>query len=188
LAISDNSALGSGAVTLGNAASSSAALNVSGLISNPDIANNITVSPLSGSATATIASFAGPSSGTNQFSGNVILNGSVAIDSNAQVSNSLKFSGTISGNGGVTINPGLHGAVNFTGANSYNGNTTVQSGTFFANNTSGSATGNGNVIANNGAILAGTGSMAGVVSVNSGRTWHRDLTAPASCTSAARLS
>jgi autotransporter-associated beta strand protein len=169
LAIGDNAALGTSALTIGlTGGSNNVKFNIA--TANPNVANNITVSALAGGATATIASLEAPASGPNQVSGNVTLNGSLGIDTTAFKINPFTFTGTITGNGGVTINPNFTGAVSFTGANGYSGNTTVNGGTFFANNTSGSATGTGSVTVAGGATLAGNGSITGVVTVNSGVT------------------
>ncbi|MBV9007973.1 MAG: autotransporter-associated beta strand repeat-containing protein [Verrucomicrobia bacterium] len=171
LAINDNAGLGTSALTIGQTGSSNSATFTINTFGTINVANNITVSSLASGAAASINSFSGPSSGSNQLTGNVTLNGTVIVNTVAPAANPLAFTGTISGNGGVTINPtsaGYTGAVSFTGANTYNGNTTVNGGTLFANNSTGSATGNGSVIVNSGATLGGAGTMSGLVSVNSG--------------------
>jgi fibronectin-binding autotransporter adhesin len=80
---------------------------------------------------------------------------------------STTLSGTISGNGGSVVKVG-GGTLGLNGANTYTGGTTVAGGTLAANNTSGSATGIGGVQVQSGATLAGTGSIAGAVTVADG--------------------
>ncbi len=58
------------------------------------------------------------------------------------------------------------GTVVLSGNNSYVGNTTVFGGKLVVSNDAGSATGSGNVTVNAGAILAGTGTIAGRVTMN----------------------
>ena len=77
------------------------------------------------------------------------------------------FSGQLSGEGGNLSKAGT-GTFTLTGANSYSGVTQVNAGILLASNASGSATGTSTVSIANGAALGGSGSIAGVVSVENG--------------------
>jgi autotransporter-associated beta strand protein len=70
-------------------------------------------------------------------------------------------------NGGLAKS-GL-GTMRLTGTNNYGGGTTVSAGKLLVNNASGSGTGSGGVVVDGG-ILGGTGTIAGVVTVNAGGT------------------
>ncbi len=79
--------------------------------------------------------------------------------------------GTIAGSGPGTANPTPvvgDGAVALTGANTYTGGTTVSSGSLLVLNTTGSATGTGPVSVGSGGLMGGTGSVSGIVTVDSG--------------------
>jgi autotransporter-associated beta strand protein len=64
----------------------------------------------------------------------------------------------------------LGGTATLTGDNTYTGGTTVSGGTLLVNNTTGSGTGSGAVQVLSGAILGGTGTVGGIVNVQSGGT------------------
>jgi len=87
-----------------------------------------------------------------------VLNGTANIDG--------KLSGVLSGAGG-SLNKDGGGTLQLTGANTYDGGTTVTLGRLLVSNTSGSGTGTGPVNVNAG-TLGGTGSISGLVTVNSG--------------------
>lgn len=78
----------------------------------------------------------------------------------------LTLSQTVSGEGGLTKTGG--GILELTQANSYIGNTIVSEGILLVSNATGSATGSGSVTVNAGAALAGSGLIAGPVSLAGG--------------------
>jgi len=100
--------------------------------------------------------------------GNVVNHGALIF----QPGNDVKFTGVISGTGGVNLGLGAGGpdlgVVSLTAANSYTGGTRVYGGILFANNPSGSATGSGLVQVLDGGVLAGTGTIAGPVEIDVG--------------------
>ena len=82
---------------------------------------------------------------------------------------STTFAGTITDNAGFTAFTKVGtGTLTLTGNNTYTGDTAVNAGTLVVNNTAGSGTGAGVVTVNSGATLAGTGTMGGILSVAAG--------------------
>ena len=79
----------------------------------------------------------------------------------------LAIAGVISG--GFALNKSGSGTETLTGANTFTGGTTLSAGILYVNNSSGSGTGTGAVTVNGG-TLAGTGSVSGSLTVNSGGT------------------
>ena len=108
---------------------------------------------------------AGVGIGSLEGAGNVLL-GAKALTTGA-LNSSTTVSGTISGVGGSLVKVGS-GTLSLTGANTYTGGTTIAAGTLAVNNASGSATGTGAVQVQAGATLAGSGSIAGAVTVAKG--------------------
>jgi len=184
-------ALGTGTIKLGPNSLDSMSLMSTTTVSLP---NNITVD-LGGVSgrTATLGSFAISASGTNAYTGNIVLNSTLNIESSSVSSNPLTFSGVISdggdtsnggaGSGGLNINPSgtlSPGAVQLSGNNTYSGGTTLNAGTLLVTGGSTSianesATGTGNVtVSGSGTYLVGgstggtTGTILGSVSVGSG--------------------
>ncbi|WP_395346358.1 autotransporter-associated beta strand repeat-containing protein [Variovorax sp. UC122_21] len=96
------------------------------------------------------------------ISGDVVANGELAFDR----SDTVSFGGSIGGSGSLT--QAGSGSLDLTGASTYASGTTVAVGTLSVNNKSGSATGTGDVQVQAGATLAGTGSVAGAVTVDKG--------------------
>ncbi len=72
------------------------------------------------------------------------------------------------GAGNESVGPALEGTVVFSGANTYEGRTAVFSGNLLANNVSDSATGSGPVEVHSGASLGGSGTIQGVMTIQSG--------------------
>jgi fibronectin-binding autotransporter adhesin len=107
----------------------------------------------------------GVSFGSIGGAGDLVL-GAKALTLGASGDNAT-LSGTISGTGGSVVKVGS-GTLTLTGANTYTGGTTVGAGTLSVNNKSGSATGTGAVQIQSGATLAGSGSIAGAVTVDKG--------------------
>jgi fibronectin-binding autotransporter adhesin len=107
----------------------------------------------------------GVSFGSLSGAGEFVL-GAKALTLGASGDNTT-LSGTISGTGGSLVKVG-GGTLTLTGANTYTGGTTVGAGTLSVNNKSGSATGTGAVQVQSGATLAGSGSIAGAVTVDKG--------------------
>jgi len=112
---------------------------------------------------------------SSTFSGQLLNNGAdYAVMLRSTTSGTLNVSGNINDQAkvaNVAIGNGSFvnsGTVNLTRAsgNDYDGTTTVNSGTLMVSNTSGSATGTGAVSVGSGAKLAGTGIIAGTLSVN----------------------
>jgi fibronectin-binding autotransporter adhesin len=75
----------------------------------------------------------------------------------------LSLTAEVSGDGGLTKSG--YGILELTHGNSYAGGTTVNQGILLVNNASDSATGTGNVVVNPNSVLAGSGSIAGDVSL-----------------------
>jgi autotransporter-associated beta strand protein len=125
-------------------------------------------------------SFTAILTGTNTFTGNITVSGGTLQGNTASLPTNIlnnasvvfnqtaagTYSATISGTGTVTKTGS--GTLTFTSANTYSGSTTVAAGTLLVNNTSGSGTGTGTVTVQSGASLGGTGSIAGLTTVNSG--------------------
>jgi autotransporter-associated beta strand protein len=89
-----------------------------------------------------------------------VMNGSAAVDA--------RLSGALTGNyGGGLIKDGA-GTLELTAANSCRGETWVREGTLLVDNTSGSGTGSGAVTVANGAAIAGTGTVDGNLTLESG--------------------
>jgi fibronectin-binding autotransporter adhesin len=118
------------------------------------------------------------SAGTNPLTlnGNISLNaGATAPNINIMNTARTTFGGVIS-NTTVGFNKVGPGTLELKGANNYSGTTTVNAGILLADNTSGSATGTSGVTVNGGAILAGTGAVAGPITLNAGILAPGDLT------------
>ena len=128
-------------------------------------ASKATVSNAAGAQVRIDQSTTGVNVGALGGAGNVLL-GAKALTTGG-LNTSTTVSGTISGAGGSVVKVGS-GTLTLTGSNSYTGGTTVTGGTLAANNASGSATGTGAVQVQSGATLAGTGSIAGAVSIAKG--------------------
>jgi autotransporter-associated beta strand repeat len=77
------------------------------------------------------------------------------------------YSGAITAGGGSLSKYGT-GVFTVTGANLYTGNTNIVAGTLLVCNTTGSGTGTGNVFVRTGATLAGTGTVGGTVTIDTG--------------------
>jgi|GEM_PF-3196080 len=109
----------------------------------------------------------GNTNGTSTFSGTISLNKSVVLTSAATGSNYVDFTGDITGNENVTIGgTGAAGAgiVRFSAVDkSYTGSTTINAGATLLANTRLATNG----VSVNG-ILKGTGTINGLVTVNSG--------------------
>lgn len=83
-------------------------------------------------------------------------------------SGNYSFGGILQdGTGTLTFTKSGAGTQTLSAANTYSGSTTITSGLLLANNTSGSATGTGGVVINGGK-LGGTGSLSGLVTLNTG--------------------
>ena len=120
--------------------------------------------------------------GSVQFSGNILLQNRVAgvrearnvdLQSYTQSGYGVRFTGVIaesdSGAGNnqdrLSLRKTGTGIVTLTAANTFRGGVTVDEGTLLVMNSSGSATGAGNVTVNAGAVLGGTGIIGGSVSL-----------------------
>ncbi|QRF60815.1 autotransporter-associated beta strand repeat-containing protein [Variovorax paradoxus] len=160
----------SGTVRLqGNASAGSASLvNASGAVlafADDATADKATVSNASGAQVRIDQATTGVSIGTLGGAGDIAL-GAKALTLGGLNANST-LSGTIGGTGGALVKVGT-GTLTLTGANTYTGGTTVGAGTLSVNNKSGSATGTGAVLVQSGATLAGSGSIAGAVTIDKG--------------------
>jgi autotransporter-associated beta strand protein len=135
----------------------SAGLFIADVDGGTSVAQGVRVNPGEG-ANRTIGGL--NTSGVNTYSGGVDLSGSgdrsVTLQSTA--GGTVRFSGAISGDGGVIVAGG--GEVELEGANTYSGPTTVAGGTLRISNASGSGTGTGAVTVRGGARLAGGGSFS----------------------------
>jgi autotransporter-associated beta strand protein len=100
---------------------------------------------------------------TNANRGFTLISSSNTIQTD---NSNATIQGKITGTGGFNKIGGL--ILTLTGANDYAGDTNVNNGTLRVNNTSGSGTGTGTVSIASAATLAGTGSVAGPIVLNSG--------------------
>ena len=160
----NNTAFGTAAnINLGDAAGKGTlALN------GATIANNAFLAGVA--STRTIENMSAASS---TYSGQVFL-GTFSTILRSTTAGTLNVSGNLrddAGTGAIEIGTSTSvnsGTVNLSRAsgNAYDGTTTVNSGTLLVSNTTGSATGTGAVSVGSGAKLAGTGIIAGTLSVN----------------------
>ncbi len=200
--ISNNSSLGTGAVSVISATPSStvpdAALQLQG---NITVANAITTSGRGINSTGVIRNVSGNNSITNTFSvttggGNSTIQsdsgtltfGAMTVAAGqttrgivAQGAGNINVSGVISdGTAGLftvqQAGPGVLTISNLSGS-SYTGGTTVTGGTLLLTNSSGSATGTGTVGVTSG-TLAGNASVSGAVTIGSAPTSPRTSTQP----------
>jgi autotransporter-associated beta strand protein len=160
----------SGTVRLqGNASAGSASLvNAPGAVlafADDATADKATVSNAAGAQVRIDQATTGVSIGTLGGAGDIAL-GAKALTLGGLNANST-LPGTIGGTGGSLVKVGT-GTLTLTGANTYTGGTTVGAGTLSVNNKSGSATGTGAVLVQSGATLAGSGSIAGAVTIDKG--------------------
>ncbi len=160
----------SGTVRLqGNASAGNASLaNAAGAVlafADDATADKATVSNAAGAQVRIDQATTGVSIGTLDGAGDIAL-GAKALTLGGLNGNAT-LSGTIDGNGGSIVKVGS-GTLTLTGANTYTGGTSVGAGTLSVNNKSGSATGTGAVQIQSGATLAGSGSIAGAVTVDKG--------------------
>lgn len=101
------------------------------------------------------------------FSGAAHLLGSQTL----QVGVATTFSGGIGETGGAAkLTKSGSGTLTLSGASTYVGGTDVAAGRLLVNNTSGSATGSGDVRVRSGAEILGGGSIAGMLTLESGAT------------------
>jgi len=171
---------GGGVLTLSGSNIFTNAVTINGGIVNAGIAEKAGVSGPFGmqlaAAPGTILFGGGvlqfSSANTFDYSGRFSTAGSqpISIDTAGQT---VTFAQPLAGTGtSLTLtNSTGSGALSLTAASTYDGGsigTVVNGGTLAANNTSGSATGTSAVTVNNGGLLGGTGSISGVVTVNSG--------------------
>jgi autotransporter-associated beta strand protein len=154
----------------------------------------ITVSNnLLGAATGTyfLNTYAGSGSSTVTYGGtnDMEFTGAVALTTpfstlaaatqtfNVTNTGTTTFSGVMSqGTGVAAVTKTGTGTLVFSGANTYTGANTVNAGTLLINNTSGSGTGSGTIaVANasaNGSIFGGSGSVSGLITINSGGSFR----------------
>ena len=133
------------------------------------VANNVFIGA---TTSAKVENMAADSS---TFSGQLLNNGAdYAVMLRSTTSGTLNVSGNINDSAKVAnvaignesfVNSGTVNLSKASG-NTYDGTTTVNSGTLMVSNTTGSATGTGAVSVGSGAKLAGTGIIAGTLSVN----------------------
>jgi autotransporter-associated beta strand protein len=183
ITFNNSSALGTGAIAFGPNGLDSMSLMSTAPVS---LSNNIIINDLSATVgrTATLGSFSTASSGANAYTGNITLNNTLNLKSSSPTSNPLTFSsGTISGTGGLIMNPSgtiSPGAIKLASDNTYAGATSIAAGTLlvtggtFGSSTA-SGTGTGNVtVTGTGTMLAGgstsgtTGTILGTVNIGSG--------------------
>lgn len=153
LIIDANTALGTGAVNIGDTVGSNSAALLFSTTAGRTVTNAITASAGS-SGTLTLGGL--NTSGTNTFSGSVTLNKSVTLT--AEPGGEVLFSNVISGTGFGVTKIGA-GTVRFSGANTYTGLTTINAGTL--------AYGASNVIATGGVTIDGS---AAVLDLGASRT------------------
>jgi autotransporter-associated beta strand protein len=160
LSLGHRNALGTGELTLtpgvNNVASTLQA--AAPLVDADAVANPISITITN----AAHLNFAG--SNPLELSGPVALNGATTPILTNNNSGGTTLSGVISGGLGLTLRG--TGTLTLEGANTYSGDTTVASGTLRLANLSGSATGSGAVTVEAGGRLTGSGSVAGILTVN----------------------
>ena len=142
MAIDASSALGTGAVNLGDTSGASATALLFSATSGRTVTNALTARAGSSGA-ATLGGM--NTSGTNTFSGTIALNKSITLT--AEAGGTVDFSGIISGATFGITKTGA-GTVRLSGINTYSGLTTVSDGTL--------AYGVSNAIATGAVTIAGT--------------------------------
>jgi autotransporter-associated beta strand protein len=158
LAITDNSALGTGTVTIngGTLANSSGA--------GKTIANNVVFggdAALGGS----------PGGASLTINGTTDLGGATRT---ITMSNSVTFAGVVS-NGGLVIDASAtNRRLTFTADNTYSGGTAVTAGVLLVNNTNGTGTGSGAVTVASNAVIGGSGIIGGDLVLSDGALFAFD--------------
>lgn len=104
---------------------------------------------------------------TTTFEREFVLNSASTVINTEAATGTILVTSNVTGTGGLTkIGPGT---LTLTGtANSYAGGTVINGGTLIVNNTAGSGTGTGAVAIATGARLMGTGTIAGLTTIQSG--------------------
>ena len=156
----------SGTTTIGAANTFTGAINVQGgtlQLAAGGSFNAASSLALSSGATMDLNNKAQTFSAVQGTGGTVALgSGSLAVSNAADNS----FGGAITGTGGVTKNGA--GMMELTGTNTYTGTTTVGAGTLAINGNNSAAT--GAVTVSSGATLAGSGTLGGATTIQSGAT------------------
>ena len=153
-------ALGVGTVNLADGTTFGQGATIGTTTADRTLANNISVQ---GNATLGVGSHA------NFFSGNVDLNGATRT---LTMGNTTTFSGDIQ-NGGLSV-VASNKTVTFNGASTYSGGTTFatsvggSTNNILVNNTTGSAFGSGAVTVQAGNNLGGSGTIAGITTMETG--------------------
>lgn len=139
--------LGTGGIALGSVGGGNATLE--NYLAGWTTANTITT--VAGSGGILTLSMSGTTNFTSLFSGNVVLNDSLVIDSEAAATFAMRMTGTISGTGNITKTGA--GVLRLETNSTYSGTTTISTGTLqLGNNTTAGNVGAGSVI-NNSALL-----------------------------------
>lgn len=150
--------LGTGGITLGIVGGGNATLE--NYLAGWTTANTITT--VAGSGGTLTLSLTGNTNFTSLFSGNVILNDSLVIQSEAATGFSMRMTGVISGSGGITKTGA--GVLRFDNANTYSGTTTISTGTVQLNSNATLGThgslGTGNVVNNSALQISRTSNYA----------------------------
>ncbi len=139
--------LGTGGITLGSVGGGNATLE--NYLAGWTTSNTLTT--VAGSGGTLTLSMTGTTNFTSLFSGNVILNESLVIQSEAASGFAMRMTGTISGAGNITKTGA--GVLRLENTNTYSGITTISTGTLqLGNNSAAGSVGTGDIV-NNSALL-----------------------------------
>lgn len=139
--------LGTGGITLGSVGGGNATLD--NYLAGWTTSNTLTTVAGSG-GTLTLA-MTGTTNFTSLFSGNVVLNDSLVIQSEAATNFAMRMTGEISGSGNITKTGA--GVLRLENTNTYSGTTTISTGTLqLGNNSAAGSVGAGDIV-NNSALL-----------------------------------
>lgn len=147
--------LGTGGITLGSVGGGNATLD--NYLAGWTTSNTITT--VAGSGGVLTLAMTGTTNFTSLFSGNVVLNDSLVIQSEAATSFAMRMTGEISGSGNITKTGA--GVLRLENTNTYSGTTTISTGTLqLGNNSAAGSVGTGDIINNSALLLLRSNAVA----------------------------